>query len=77
MDIEMVDVTVHIDETLSNEQREDMENKLREEDGVISATIHDKTPHLMMIEYNPAKTNSQSILKQVKAQGVHAELVGI
>ena len=77
MDIQLADVTLHIDETLSKERRADLETTLRGIDGVVSVSNADKTPHLTIVEYNPKKTNSTDILTCVKEQGVHAELIGI
>ena len=77
MDIQLADVTLHIDEALSKERRADIETSLRGIDAVVSVTNPDKTPHLTIVEYNPAKTKSAAILDCVKAQGVHAELIGI
>lgn len=77
MDIKLVDVTVHIDETLSQTQRQNVEQKLRELDGVVSVAIHDSKPHLVVVEYNPDRTSSSAILGAVKDTGAHAELVGL
>ena len=77
MDIQLADVTLHIDENLSKERRADVETSLRAIEGVISVHNADKTPHLTVVEYNPEKTNSHSILDCVKRKGVHAELIGI
>ena len=76
MDIQLADVTLHIDENLSKERRADVEAGLRGIDGVVSVHNADKTPHLTIVEYNPEKTNSHSILDCVKELGVHAELIG-
>ncbi|MGF1614696.1 MAG: heavy metal-associated domain-containing protein [Gammaproteobacteria bacterium] len=77
MDIKLVDVTVHIDEILSKEQRQNVEDNLRGIEGVVSVAIHDDKPHLVMVEYNPDRTSSSVILTTVKDTGVHAELVGL
>ena len=77
MDIQLADVTLHIDEALSKERRAEIETSLRSIDGVVSVSNADKTPHLTIVEYNPKKTSSSSILARVKDQGVHAELIGI
>ena len=76
-DIDLVDVTVHIDEDLDHGTRESLVDKVRDEDGVVSVALHDEKPHLMIVEYNPKKTSSSNILKCVTATGVHAELVGL
>lgn len=75
--IQLVDVTVHIDEQLDAQRREGLVDKVREEDGVVSVALHKEHSHLMIVEYNPEKTSSAKILKRVTGEGVHAELVGL
>ena len=77
MDIKLADVTLHIDENLNVEQRESIEDSLRALDGVVSVHNSDNTPHLTIIEFNPAVMDSQKILKRVVDQGAHAELIGL
>ena len=77
MDIKMVDVTIHIDETLDHDTRATLVEKVRNHEGVISVGHHDEKPHLMMIEYNTDQTNSKNLLELVKSDGLHAELVGL
>ena len=77
MDINLADVTLHIDENLSAEQRGTIEESLRALDGVVSIHNSDKTPHLIIIEYNPAVMDSQRILKRVTDQNANAKLVGL
>ncbi len=77
MDINLVDLTVHIDENLSPEQRITVEDSLRALDGVVSVHGSSKTPHLIIVQYNPEKMDSQKILKRITNQGAHAELIGL
>lgn len=77
MDIKLVDITLHIDENLSTEQRETIEESLRALDGVVSIHNSEKTPHLTIVQYNPDKIDSHNILKRVTDQGAHAELIGL
>jgi hypothetical protein len=77
MDIKMVDVTIHVDETLSEQTREELADMIRAQKGVIGLGSHADKPHLFVIEYNPEETNSSDLLKLVKEQGVHAELIGL
>ena len=76
-DIPLVDVTLHIDETLDKAKRAEIEERLRALDGVISVHSPDDKPHLAIVEYNPDQLNSARILETVTRQGVHAELVGL
>ncbi len=77
MDIQLADVVVHIDETLPKDQRTQIEEKLRTMDGIVSVHNPDERPHLSMVEFNPDVSSSAEILKMVKSQGVHAELIGL
>ena len=76
MDIKMSDVTLHIDESISHDEREKFRDVLLEMDGVMAADCHDKTPHLMLIEYNPDVVDSIEFVRSAKRRGMHAELVG-
>ena len=77
MDIQLTDVTFHINENLDRQQRTELEKRLRSLTGVISVGNSDLTPHLMMVEYNPKDVNSKRLLEVVRAQGVHAEMIGL
>jgi hypothetical protein len=77
MDIQLVDVVVHIDQTLERGRRTEIEEQLRAIDGVVSVHNPDDRPHLAIVEYNPDKTTSAAILNTITIQGVHAELVGL
>lgn len=77
MSINLVDITVHIDENLSPEQRITVEESIRALDGVVSVHGSTKTPHLTVVEYNPEEMDSQRILKRITDQGAHAELIGL
>ena len=77
MDINLSDVTLHIDETLSKERRVEIEEKVRALDGVISVHNPDERPHLAVVQYNPAAATSHAILDVVRDSGVHAELIGL
>jgi len=76
-DINLADITLHIDKNLSAEQRGTIEESLRALDGVVSVHNSDRAPHLTIIGYNPSVTDSQRILKRVTDQGAHAQLVGL
>ena len=77
MDIPLADVTVHIDETLDEAGRGQIEERVRALEGVVSYHSGDATPHLAVVEYNPAKIDSADILDAVRSGGVHAELIGL
>ena len=77
METKMVDVTLHIDETLSAEAREHLREDYLHSDGIMAVDYQADRPHLMVIEYNPEVTDSQALLAFAQQHGVHAELIGL
>jgi copper chaperone CopZ len=77
MDIQLADVTIHVDENLDVTKRAEIEQKIRAIDGVVSVHNPDDKPHLAVVEYDPNKVNSKALLEVVKNEGVHAQLVGL
>ena len=77
MDITLVDIIIHIDETIEKSRRPELVDTVRQQDGVVSVGYHDEKPHLMIIEYNPEKISSKTLLQTIKDQGLHAELIGL
>jgi hypothetical protein len=73
----MTDVTLHIDEDISAEERENFLDALLGMNGVIAAACHDKTPHLMIIEYDRNAINSMAFVKAAQNHGLRAELLGL
>ena len=74
---QMVDVMIHIDETLSDESLKMVEAAVREDMCVISAGIPADNKHMMLVAFNPECASAADILTRVKNAGVHAELVGM
>ena len=77
MDIPIADVMIHIDETLPRDALTKLENTVREDECVISASVPAGKEHMMLVAYNPDCTTATDILARVSKQGIHAELVGI
>ena len=77
MDIQLADVTIHIDKSIDSKARSDIEGMLRGIDGVVSVHNGERTAHLFVVEYNPEKTNSRDLLSAVKGSYGNAELVGL
>lgn len=73
----LADVTLHIDEETSHDDRESFRDELLDLDGVVAAAFHDELPHLVVIAYNPEIVNSRQFVTSAKERGLHAELVGL
>jgi hypothetical protein len=77
MNIDLADVTLHVDETLDTGGLADLEDAFRNRDGVVSVHVDKKRPHLFVLEYNPEMVNSKDLLTITQFQGLHAELIGL
>jgi hypothetical protein len=75
--MEMADVTIHIDENLTEEHLNRVSDAVRAHDGVMAVAHREGKRHLIIIEYDPDQVTSAGLLEAVKAQGVHAELIGL
>lgn len=76
-DIHQVEIVVHVDETLTEEQRASLVSNLQERDGVEQARFTTGRDHLMVIDYDSNKLHSDDVLGYVKQENVNAELIGI
>ena len=76
MDTKLAEVTLHIDEDTSHDERESFRDVLLAMNGVMAAAYHDERPHLMLIEYNPDAIHSVEFVNTAKTHGLHAELAG-
>jgi len=76
MDTKLAEVTFHIDEDTSHDERERFRDVLLAMGGVMAAVYHDEKPHLMLIEYNPDVVNSTAFVDAARQHGLHAELIG-
>lgn len=77
MSNQMVDVTLHIDENTTHNDREQLRDKILEKDGVMAAAYHDDKPHLMIIEYDPQVISSNEFEKIAQENDLHVELIGL
>ncbi len=77
MDIQLADVTIHVDNNVGAEERSGIEEVLRDIDGVVSVHNSVEAAHLFLVEYSPAKTNSHDLLNAVTGKYGHGELVGL
>ncbi|NNF96177.1 MAG: ATP-binding protein [Halobacteria archaeon] len=77
MSDKMVDVTLHINENISHNDREFFRDSLLNMNGVMAADCRDDKPHLVLIGYNPDTINSINFVKVAKEHSLHAQLVGL
>jgi hypothetical protein len=77
MNIDLADVTLHVDETLDADGLANLENAFRQREGVVSVHVEQKRPHLFVLEYNPKLVHSKDLVKIPQFHGLHAELIGL
>ena len=75
--IHQVEVVIHVDEALNEEQRAALISKLQGHEGVEHARFATGRDHLMLIDYDSNKLHTIDILGYVKQENVNAELIGI
>ena len=68
-------VVMHIDELLDMQNRQNIESIVEQVGGVSRAHFNVTRHHLMVVNYDPKRTNSGTILTRVKRQHLHAQLI--
>jgi hypothetical protein len=76
LDTRLAEVTFHIDEGKSHDEREKFRDVLLAMGAVMAAAYNDEKSHLMLIEYNPDVITSIEFVNAAKKHGLHAELTG-
>jgi hypothetical protein len=69
-------VVVHIDESLSAKQLHNVEKDISDVTGVVSICVHERTPHLLVVDYDPRAVHSGTLLGRLKGSALHAALIG-
>ena len=77
MSTTMLDVTLHIDEATTHDEREALRDVFLRQDGVMTADCRDERPHLVIVGYDPENISSIELLAAAKNQGYHAELIAM
>jgi len=71
-----VDIIVHVDELLDEQNRRRVEHAILKTAGVERAHFNDERQHLLIVGYDPAQTDSSQILRVVKQYQLNAQLIG-
>jgi len=71
------DVMIHINESLTEEARTSLENTLRKVEGVVTPRFNPGKEHLLVIAYDTETTNTAVLLEKARAAGYTAQLVGM
>lgn len=71
------DVMIHINESLSEDARTSLVDAMRKIDGVVSPGFNAGKAHLLVITYNTEKTNTAVMLEKARTAGYTVQLVGM
>lgn len=70
------DIVIHIDEELDDGRILALERKLGNEPGIYSACVRENRRHLMLVDFDPEDIRPSDIVRSVRGQGLHAEMIG-
>jgi len=69
------DVTIHINQTITQDQQQALESTLRGIDGVIAPRFN--LPHMLVVLYNAERVTAAALLNAVVSRGYQAQLVSL
>ena len=68
-------VMVHIEELLDDYHRKVIESIMKRMDGVTHAHFNETQHHLMIVGYDPKRTDAGTILMRIRRQHLHAQVI--
>lgn len=71
------DIVIHIDETLNDDRIRSLEREIAGTPGVQSACMHERTRHLMVVDFDPTALRPSAIVTSIRKSGLHAQMVGM
>jgi len=71
-----VEIVVHIDDVLAQEQRDSLVHDLQKHEGVEKVQFTPNREHLLLVDYDREKLHARDVLKYVQHEHINAELVG-
>jgi hypothetical protein len=70
------DIVIHIDEALNADRIHDLQRQIGDGRGIFSACMHEKTRHLMVVDFDPTQVRPSAIVQSVRGHGLHAQMIG-
>ena len=67
-----VEIVLHVDETLADEERSDLARHMDEGPGINSVFFCNNRFHLMLVNYDRNRLTSQDVLRKVTDRELHA-----
>jgi copper chaperone CopZ len=77
MERKMVDITLHVNEETSQDERDAIRDRLLGIDGVMAADYKNDKPHLFVVEFDPDTISATALMGAVNDSGFHAQVVSM
>ena len=74
--VHIVEIVVHISDTLGEQQRYKVVATLESDDRIAAVTFCPKRCHLMLVKYDRDRYTSTDVLNSITEQNVNARLIG-
>ncbi len=71
-----VEIVLHINDTLDEDGRTFLTTMLEKNEAIHSAEFCPLHHHLMLVQYDRNRVNSQEILQTIRDQDLYAQLIG-
>jgi len=75
--IHEVEIVIHVDEALDEQERGRLVDMLQGYAGVGQAKFTSGRDHLMVVSYDSSRLHASDVLQYVRQEHVNAELIGI
>jgi len=72
----IVEIVVHVTETLEEQQRVNFLAALETDDRIFSVDFSTTRPHLLLVKYDRNRYSSQDVLASIESLQVNAQLIG-
>ena len=73
----LADVLIHINEILDDAGQIELQEQLRGVEGIVAPRFSLKKDNLLFVSYNADAVTSTSLIRKVRENGLHAQLVGL
>ncbi|MBS4097279.1 MAG: hypothetical protein KGZ83_10650 [Sulfuricella sp.] len=74
--MDICDVMIHFDASLSESRRAGLEETIRGQNGVIAARFNPGREHLLVVAFDPVQVRAAALLAEARGAGYTAQLVG-
>jgi hypothetical protein len=71
------DIVIHISENLDDNGIHGLQSGIGQETGVYSACMHERTRHLMVVDFDPMELRPSHLVQAVRDRGLHAVMIGL